>query len=186
MTEEKKIEAENNELNLLIQKGVNITVTRKIRGRKGFFRFLRKQSVEPETATFTIQEPTLAVLDLLASEQINIVIDEAKIRETGLSEAKKISGEQARRMARIVAIAVLGEDYFLAVRSGHRVIYRKDEKRLAELTDLFFTSVKPSTLFQYVLLINTMSNLGDFMSSIRLMSAVRTTMPTRIEENSED
>ena len=64
--------------------------------------------------------------------------------------------------------------------SGKFVVY---VKRLNELTSLFTRRIKPSRLYQIYILIQTMCNLGDFLNSIRLMSADRTTMPIRIEEN---
>ena len=54
--------------------------------------------------------------------------------------------------------------------------YEEDRRRLDELTDLFFHAVKPSELFQLTMTINAMCNLGDFIHSIRLMSAARTTV----------
>ena len=54
--------------------------------------------------------------------------------------------------------------------------YEEDRCRLDELTDLFFHAVKPSELFQLTMTINAMCNLGDFIHSIRLMSAARTTV----------
>ena len=87
--------------------------------------------------------------------------------------------------AKIIALAVLGQDYMKAIQSGNQVKYIPDNKRLGELTRLFAENVKPSKLMQLTLLVNTMSNLGDFMNSIRLISTERTTMPIRIEENNE-
>ncbi len=177
MTDKERLEAEKNELNLLIQKGVNISVSRKVRTvtRRGLLGFFRRYREETETLTYTIKEPTLAVLDLLSAQQIDLIIDESKVSERGLGEAKQYARKYGRKMALILAIAVLGEDYF-----------NTSTKDLDELTEVFFRWVKPSDLFQYVLLVNAMSNLGDFMNSIRLMSAVRTTMPIRIEANSGD
>ena len=54
--------------------------------------------------------------------------------------------------------------------------YEEDRRRLDVLTDLFFHTVKPSELFQLTMTINAMCNLGDFIHSIRLMSAARTTV----------
>lgn len=183
MTDSEKIQAERNELNLLIDKGVNIEVERTIRvpiGRK--YLLFKRYTAKIEKLKFTIKEPTLSTLDRLSAEQIELVIDEAKIKENGLSEAKMLTSKQAHRMARIVAIAVLGQEYVITTQEGARIRYQYDDKKLNELTELFFINVKPSNLFQYTVLINSMSNLGDFTNSIRLMSAVRTTMPTLIED----
>lgn len=186
MNEKQKINAERNELNILIDKGVNIEVERTMRvliGRK--YGLLKRYETITEKLKFTIKEPTLSTLDRLSSEQIELIIDESKIKENGLSEAKMLTNQQSHRMARIVAIAVLGQEYLITIQEGSRIRYEHDDKQLDELTDLFFINVKPSTLLQYTILINSMSNLGDFTNSIRLMSAVRTTMPIRIEEDKQ-
>jgi len=106
--------------------------------------------------------------------------------ENGISESKKMVREHSRRMARIVALAVLGEDYIIATGEGHRTRYTHDEKRLKELTEIFYKNIKPSKLVQLTILVNQMSNIGDFINSIRLMSASRTTMPILVEEGKQD
>lgn len=183
MTDSEKLQVERNELNMLIDKGVNISFERTIRVEKSRkFLFIKKYETITEKLKFTIKEPTLSTLDRLSAEQIELVIDEAKIKENGMSEAKMLTRKQSHRMARIVAIAVLGQEYVIATQEGARVHYQYDDKKLNELTELFFINIKSSQLLQYVILINSMSNLGDFTNSIRLMSAVRTTMPILIED----
>lgn len=188
MTEQEKLTAEKQELNLLIDRGMSFQVERTVYKRpKGIFSGFMKAAPEKEVLQFTIQEPTLSTLDRLSVEQIDIVIDEAALKsDVAISEAKKITHEHARRMARIIAIATMGQDYIKAVQTGARVKYERDNQKLDELTDLFLQYIKPSQLIQLTLMVNTMSNLGDFINSIRLMSAVRTTMPTLIEENKKD
>ncbi|MGE5498463.1 MAG: hypothetical protein ACM3Q2_10350 [Syntrophothermus sp.] len=188
MTEQEKIIAENNELGLLISKGVNIEVERRIfKKQKGVLGFIQRRVPVIEKLKFTIQEPTLSTLDRISAQQIELHIDENIMSsDQGVQEAKKMTGEQSRRLARILAITVLGQDYVIAIQKGQQVVYKFDDARLNELTDLFFHSIQPSKLLQYSILINTMSNLGDFTNSIRLMSAARTTMPSLIEEDKKD
>ena len=69
---------------------------------------------------------------------------------------------------------------------GGVVHYEEDRRALDDLTNLFFHTIKPSELFRLTMTINAMCNLGDFIHSIRLMSAARTTVPTRIEADSAD
>ena len=184
MTEQEKINAERRELNTLISRGVNFDVERTVTVRKNIFSKPQKQT---ENLKFTIQEPTLAVLDLIAAEQIDLVIDEKVMSsEQGISEAKKLAHQHARRMARIVALAVMGEDYIIAEQKGARVSYRYDERRFRELAELFENNLKPSKLIHLTIIINQMANLGDFTNSIRLMSASRTTMPILVEEGKQD
>lgn len=183
MTEEHKIEAEKQELNILVNRGVSFELDRTIyHKQKGLFGRFKKRIPVTEKLKFRIQEPTLSTLDRISAEQIELNIDERIMSsDAGLCEAKKLTKEHARRLAKIVALAVLGQDYVMTIQEGSRIRYEFDDKRLIELTDLFFNNIRPSKLMQLTLLVNTMSNLGDFTNSIRLMSGARTTMPIRIE-----
>jgi hypothetical protein len=183
MTEEEKIIAEKQEINLLIDKGVNISVDRTIYVRHhGFIKRFWKKVKRIETVKFTIHEPTLSTLDRITAEQIDLRIDESLLKESAMQEAKMLVSKHGRRLARIIALAVIGQDYVISIQESGRIVHKNDDKRLDELTELFFMNLKPSQLVQYCILINTMSNIGDFISSIRLMSAARTTMPNLIEE----
>lgn len=188
MTKEKKLEAERQELNRLIENGVTFEVERTVTvQRSGILGFFKPGVQKKETLKYTIEEPTLSTLDRISAEQIDLPIDENVMSSnSGVQEAKKLVAKHGKRMAKIVALAVLGQDYLIQRNSGGRVRYDKDEKRLNELTEIFFNNIKPSKLVQLTILINTMCNLGDFTNSIRLMSASRTTMPILIEENKKD
>jgi deoxyribose-phosphate aldolase len=183
MIEDKLFETEKRELDVIIGRGVSFEVEQTTyRRKKGIFGRLKKREKFTEKVKYIINEPTLSTLDLISAEQIELRIDESMIAsDTGINEAKKISAEQCKRMAKILAICVLGEDYVLPIQKGSAIKYVRDEKRLQELTEIFMAFVKPSKLVQLTLLVNTISNLGDFINSIRLMSASRTTMPVRIE-----
>lgn len=179
-----ELKAERNELNVLINKGLNFNVERKVfKRQKGFLGYFKKKIEETETLTFTIKEPTLATLDRLSAEQINLSIDESlMVSDNAVSESKKIANKHSKLCAKIIAIAVLGQDYLICEQYGSSFKYRNDDKKLNELTELFFMNIKPSVLLQLYILVNTISNLSDFINSIRLMSASRTTMPIRIED----
>jgi hypothetical protein len=156
-----KKELEVNELNLLINKGFTFGVThRKPRG-------LFKREITDVSESYTIKEPTLAVLDLLSAEYIKIDFDpESFIHSNNMVTAlKQAVISNLETFARIVAIAVLGEDYFL-----------KGDKELRRLSLLFMHSLTPSKLYQIVLAIHAGANYADFLNSMRLMS-VRTTSP---------
>jgi hypothetical protein len=187
MTEQQKIDAERKELNTILNRGLSFDLERVVLiPAKGFFGFLKKRVKKKEVAKFLIMEPTLSTLDRIAAEQLELIIDENVMSsDSGLTEAKKLTANHSRRLARIVAIAVLGNDYMAAIQLNGRTLYVPDDKRIEELTDLFFHNLKPTKLYQLAVLINTMSNYGDFCNSIRLLSAERTTMPIRIEENNE-
>ena len=101
-----------------------------------------------------------------------------------MKNARSLAANNALRCAKVIAIAVIGSEYKIPVTDKNGVVrMREDVKRLNELTSLFARTIKPSRLYQIYILIQTMCNLGDFLNSIRLMSADRTTMPIRIEEN---
>lgn len=164
MTENQKYQTEKRELGLLLDQGVDFTVEYT---RRGLF----KKSIKA-SRTFHIPEPTLSTLDRISLEQIELKVDEEALSSgDALAEARTLVRDQAKRCARIIAIAILGH--------GANVW------ELRRLTKFFYNHLKPSKLIHLVRIINTMGNLGDFCNSIRLMSAVRTTMPTRIEEGAE-
>jgi hypothetical protein len=169
-------EAEKQELNLLIGRGFTFDVERTI--TRGLFR----KTKEKELLHFTIQEPTLSTLDRIAEEQIEMQIDEKAITSDSLAESRRLVYLHSKRLARIAALAVLGEDYIILKKVRGKVKETYDNAKLKELTDLFFHCIKPSKLRSLVDIITLTSNLGDFTSSIRSMQ-IRTTMPDRIEED---
>lgn len=184
----KKLQQEKDELNTLIGKGVEFTVTDTVfDAEKRFFGLVKKRKPKTITRSFKIDEPTLATLDRLSSEWIEFALDEAAMKSTdALERSRRLVHDHSIRFARIVAIAVLGSERLIAVPVKEGVKWVEDSARLEELTGLFARSIRPSKLYQIVVLINAMCNLGDFTNSIRLMSSDRTTMPIRIEENNGD
>ena len=187
MKDKQKYEIEKKELNLLIRNGIRFNVERTLWERqKGILGYVRKRISKKETLAFKIEEPTLSTLDRLTAEQIELSLDEkALTSDAGLATARRLAKDHSRRCAKIIAMAVLGSDYEIAIQTKSGVRYSTDEKRLSELTDLFFKVIKPSKLRELVGAIDITSNLGDFCSSIRLMSVSRTTAPARVE-NKED
>lgn len=182
------LDLERNELNSLIKRGVSFEVEDVETQYKPYlWGLFKKKRLVPITRNFVIEEPTLGTLDRLSSEWIEMAIDEEAVKgDDGMLQARKMAKRHALRCAKVIALAVLGSDYLKPKASKGGVIrYIEDVARLNELTALFARSIKPSVLYQLCVLINAMCNLGDFLNSIRLMSANRTTMPIRIEENSE-
>jgi hypothetical protein len=181
-TDKTAFEKERQELNLLVKRGVKFDVTSKIRKKdKGLNRIFRKSKIVEETVFYMIKEPTLSVLDRMSDIWLDMDVNEELMKdESVLIEAKRIVKENTRRMARIVAIAVLGEDYHITEVSKSGKIKRlNDDKELNRLTDIFFHSIKPSKLVTLSTAIINMSNLGDFLASMRLMSGARTTQPRK-------
>lgn len=184
MSDEKKaLTQERSELNALIGRGVSFEVEDvQVQSSPRFFGLFEKKSIVHVTRTFVIKEPTLGTLDRLSAEWIEMAIDEEELKgEDAMYQARILAKKHALRCAKVIALAVLGSDYLVprAVRGG--VSYDYDTKRLEELTSLFARRIKPSELYQLYTLIGAMCNFGDFLNSIRLMSADRTTSPVEIE-----
>lgn len=175
----KALEQEQNELRHMINQGltfdVEVTYSRR---HPGFLGFFRKREKVTEKRVFTIQEPTLATLDRLSALWLQMEIDETRLGDADyLATARQMAGKEAKRLAEVVAVAVLGEDYYDTTEHRGAFSYKPNEDRLQRLASTFFHTVKPSDLFTLAVLITNVSNLGDFISSIRLMSATRTSEP---------
>lgn len=184
-----KLEKEQAELNGLINKGVEFSVTdTEFEVERKFFGLIKKYKPKAVKRDFKIEEPTLSTLDRLSSEWVQIAIDEKNIKsEDGMVRARGLVSDHAIRCARIVAIATLGESRLIAKPGKGGTIWVENATEIDRLAGLFARTIKPSKLYQMCVLINAMCNLGDFTNSIRLMLAERTTipMPIRIEENNE-
>lgn len=184
----KALEKERNELNALINKGVQFEVEdTEFEVKKRFFGLIKKRVAVKVMRQFKIAEPVLGTLDRLSAEWVEFAIDEAALKsDDGIQRAHALVKEHSLRCAKVVAIAVLGADYLIPQCGKNGVVrYAEDTRRLEELTALFARTIKPSELYQLTVLINAMCNLGDFTNSIRLMSSDRSAMPIRIEENNE-
>lgn len=180
------LEKEKSELNALIRKGVSFEVKdTEVVTEKRFFGLIRKRRLVEVTRKFTIEEPTLSTLDRLSAEWLELTIDEAALKcDDAMVKARTMAHEHSIRCARIVAIAVLGVDRLKCSIKGGFPHWVEDTEKLNNLTELFARTIKPSRLHQFAVLVNSMSNMGDFMNSIRLWSTTdRTTTPIRIEEN---
>ena len=163
---------EVNELNVLIDKGVEFSITYKVSKRKFF-----KSTVETVTKKFTIKEPTLAVLDLISSESIKFDINEENIKENTIQEGKRHVKKYAKDMSRIVAISVVGEDCFVMKNRRFEV----DDKSIDKLQHLFYHTIKPSDLYKLCTIILSVGNIGDFLNSMRLTSGAITTKKIGID-----
>lgn len=169
------LKSEKNELSRLIGEGYSFTI--QVPKPKKWYCFVRKATIV--SREFIIHEPTLAVLDRIARESIEITIDEEALRDTDtIQEAKTIVLKHAKRCARILAIAVLGEDMY----KRGMLSYKEDKKRIDQLAALFEHHITPSKLLELFGAIIAMMNFGDFIYSIRLIQTQRTAMPHRVEE----
>lgn len=177
---------ERKEVNFLIQNGLPFTIKVKEKQvkKKYLFGLIKRYQLKEVERKFIIKEPTLAVLDRLSKEWIEMSIDESLLQsENVLNVSKKYVMRNIERASRVIALAVLGEDYFICHTVGNQISYKTNEKELQDLTNLFKQYIKPSDLYTIYEAINITSNLADFLTAIRLMSAERTTKPQRIAEN---
>lgn len=120
-----------------------------------------------------IKEPTLATLDAMSEEwlQLDDVPDNITMQEA-MELGKTAVHRHARRMARVTAIAILGEQH-------NGIIGRFRTWRLSKA---LYHSCKPSDLKQIAETIIATSGLVNFTISMKLMStAVTTTAKTDIE-----
>ena len=181
------LELEQSELRLMIQEGVTFDVdVTHYRRKPSFWGYFRKREKVTEKRVFKIEEPTLNTLDRLSALWLQMEIDETKLQEADyLNAAKKMANKEAKRLAEVVATAVLGEDYYTAIDKGGYFKRTENKQELKRLTSLFLHTVKPSELFTLAVLITNVSNLGDFINSIRLMSATRTSDPTHLIEQQD-
>ena len=174
---------ERDELNLLIRQGQKFSIRYTVTRRESHLLGLRSRTTKEEHAeAFEIKEPTLSVLDRLSAHWLEMTIDEKALSSGGadtLTEAKRVTGDNTRRMAKVIAISVLGEDYHIKTvdKKTGRINYGNDDKELERLTDLFFHTIKPSELVILCQSITNIANLGDFIGSMRYMSGARTTQP---------
>jgi hypothetical protein len=177
-------EMEREELNLLIQRGIKFDVSMKVEKRAKWLRgFFGKNEIAEETTTFEIHEPTLSVLDRISDVALDMVINSDELKEGGdelITKAKELVKDNSKKLARLVAIAILGEDYHITeITESGKIKRRNDEKELDRLTDLFYHTVKPSKLVGLASAVTNISNLGDFIASMRLLSGARTTQPRK-------
>jgi hypothetical protein len=184
LEQEKTGEMEREELNLLVQRGIQFDISQKVRKRaKGWRGVFGKKEVLEETTTFELHEPTLSVLDRISDISLDMVINIDELKKDGneaIAKTKELVKENSQKMARLVAIAVLGEDYHITeISKSGKAKRRNDDRELNRLTDLFFHTVKPSKLAVLVLSITNISNIGDFIASMRLLSGARTTQPRK-------
>lgn len=138
------------------------TVTLKVRRKGGWWR----REVEL-LETYNIEHPTLAVLDLMSRYWVDMEIP--KEIET-MDEVNSMAGK-ARDMARIVAIAIKGEECFKAKRHGG---YTVDEEGIERFSETVAHSLKPSQLLEVAKAVTSLCDFGNFINSMRLMHGSRT------------
>ena len=144
-------EVERKALNTLLEKGIYFEVPGRL-----FFR--RKKW------RFTVRQLLLGTIDYLTDLYLQIDINEERVKDDPQREAMRLSGQYAKLMARVVAIALLNSYLGIKLFSGI-------------LSRYLLWKINPQKLFELTIAIKTLSNPGDFIASIRSLSLVRTTAP---------
>jgi hypothetical protein len=146
------IEAEERELEILLDKGMIFKVGKK---------------------TFHIKQPFLGTLDYLSEQFIKLDINKAQLiadsPQEVFEEQKRILRPNVVICARIVALAVLNSRWKIKFLTWFYTKY-------------FLWRITPSTLAKLTNMVLKASNLPDFTNSIILMSINRTTAPAVIEK----
>jgi len=152
---------EEKAINALLEKGVVFNLNRK---------------------KYHLKEATLGMLDEISALQLQMTIDENRLDDNQLIYTKQLVKYNAELAAEIVAIMLVGSkgyshipivDNILSWVWGLKVKSKKKE---------VFQNLKPSELVNIAMITLQLSNSGDFINSIRLMSANRTTAPkNRVE-----
>lgn len=158
-------QAEVNEANVLIEKGMKFTVK-----KQSILKYLSKS----KERTFVIEQPFLGTLDIISALFLSINFDERQLEDNFLSSSKQIVAKSVKTCSMVVAVSVLNSKWKIKLFS----------KLLAQY---FLWRMRPSDLMKMSIVIHKINNYGDFINSIRLMSTIRTTAPqNRIEENQAD
>lgn len=125
--------------------------------------------------THYIKEPTLAILDEMSKVWVSlptVEISEKSDVNALISKAKVIVIEQAKNIAKSVAIGLLGEAYFKPF----------GKLRARRLAGWVYRNITAKELREVVTLLQGAGGLVDFIISIRLAStAVTTQAKNRIE-----
>ena len=162
-----KLAEEQNQLNALINRGIEFEVP-----VLGLAKFLSKS----KTKKHVITEPYLGVMDLLADEFIKMEINEDILKENPIAVCNREVKAHSKRQARIVAISVLNDRCCIHL-TKYKWVY--NHILINTYTNYFLARIKPSVLLKIVSIIRQISNVGDFMNSIRLTSGKMMTRTTQ-------
>lgn len=179
-TDEKKRQMERSELDIIVDKGIKYTI--RYNKRMG----LLGLRIKPITQTFTVQEPTLAVLNEMSALAIDLTLEDEEMAKGGfetITAARRAVRKNAWNLCKIIAIATLGEGAYeikgdnIAAAYGIGIVRRSiNKRRINNLARLIYATARPSQIYSIANTVVQQSNLGSFTHSIRLLSA-RTTQP---------
>lgn len=117
--------------------------------------------------TYKIKELTLGMMDSITSIRLKMKVNEDGLKSNPIAESNQLVHFNAGLAAQIVAIAILGRGSF-----KRRLLTKRLGRRLME-------SLTSATLYEAVIAIIKLSNVGDFTNSIRLAAGIRMTSPAQ-------
>ena len=160
---------EKNELNVLLDRGFTIEIQHqeKTRARHWWQRVFGLKQYAMKTEKFTFKEPTLAVLDRVSLEYMELEQAADDIAKFGESVAKRVAYKQADTMARIIAIFALGENIF-------NPDFSENTDEFNRVSGIMAHAFTPSKMVQIVGVLSTLSNIPAFLNTIQLIGTTRT------------
>lgn len=148
MTQTEKQKTQEDAVLALLEKGMEYSVK-----RKGVLRYLFPDF------KIKIDPPTLGVLYSISSCFAAMEIDEEKVEESPLSYGFALVEENAHRLSRAIAAAILADKFLISCVGGL-------------LSRYIMWQLTPRDMFMIVVNILTMCGTADFINSIRLIKGV--------------
>jgi hypothetical protein len=174
-------EIEQSEIDLLTGAGFRFSVKTVYRKRaKGLRGLFGKKEVAEEINEFEIIPPKLALLDHVSRIALDFEMNESELKsESVFRYARENVTKNAGKLAEIIAISVLGDNYIIAVKDRRHspLKFMENKKEVKRLTELFYYSLNPAELLKISLYLFNSPGLGDFISSIRFLRGAITTTP---------
>jgi len=148
---------EQKAVNTLLSQGVKFEID-----AKGLVRIFKKKH------SFMLRQAYLGTLLMLSKYYLKVGFDEKKLVDDPLGVSRLEITKSAKTLAMIAAIGILNN------KTKIRLFARPFAKWL-------LWRLTPNKLYELSMTIVVLNNTGDFINSIRLMSALRVTAPK--EEN---
>lgn len=148
-------------LDMLLKKGYPFEVR-----RKSILKYFSKTKVRK----FEVKRFYAGQMDYMANEQLKLYLDEDKIKENPIFEKNVIVKKNAKRAAKIIAIALLDSEWKIKIFSPFLAYY-------------LFWRMTSEDLFVGARIIQYMGDAANFIDSIRLMYGIM--RPTQLIPDTE-
>ena len=182
MQNQEKKELEFNELIKLIGEGFSFKITYTINEKK-WWQFWKKNNLKTVEEDFKIKELTLGILDRISLESVELKEEDEQSVDSNYIKTYK----HYKRVARIIAIAVLGKNAeYLQKNAFGSYDLVLNEIEIKRLSTKILSVLTPSDISKLLDIIDIESNLGDFINSTRkLTAAKKKTIMTDLVEQKE-